>query len=153
MLKGCFENNCCGEVTSICYCKEPNIYLCEEHIIKHMRSPGKHTLESLMIELDHSEKSEILPKLKEMIKSIQELKLITITSAKQLMDCIEKETKQALKKLIDLERNIAKLLCNKSISKENYAKILICNLDMSIVDKIDNVKKEIKELFSLNNSS
>ena len=97
MFKSCVENKCTSEAACSCCCKSSIIYVCDEHIIKHIRTPGKHTIESLIIELDYNQQSDIFPKFKEMLKYIQEIKRNVFLSAKQLIECIEKEKKQALK--------------------------------------------------------
>ena len=58
-----------------------------------------------------------------------------------------KET--SFKKVKNLERNVTKLLSNKFILKENYEEVLSFDLsiDRSMVHKIDNCKKYIKDLF------
>ena len=123
MLKNCFENQCSNEVTYSCNCDDPSIYICDKHLPKHTRSPKKHQLNSLLIELVDDEKSEIFPKLKDMIKYLHNLRKDILISAENLVECIEKGTRQALKDVKNLEKIIINLLSNKIISKECYDKI------------------------------
>ena len=56
MLKKCFENDCSREITSSCSCKVPSTYTCDKHISKHIRTPGNHLIESLIIEINNNQK-------------------------------------------------------------------------------------------------
>ena len=149
MLKNCFENQCSNEVTYSCNCDDPSIYICDKHLPKHTRSPKKHQLNSLLIELVDDEKSEIFPKLKDMIKYLHNLRKDILISAENLVECIEKGTRQALKDVKNLEKIIINLLSNKIISKECYDKIEEFDLksNKSIMNEANNLKKKIKELF------
>ena len=151
MLKSCFENQCSDDVTYLCNCKDPNIYICDNHLLKHTRSPGKHSLESLTIELDYNQKIDFFPKFKEIITYIHKLKKTILISGKQLTDCIEKEIRKYARNLKDLERNILKLLSSKIISKEDYSKIFLfdSSINRLAVGKVNNLKAGIKELFVL----
>ena len=151
MFKTCFENSCSAEIIARCSCANPNIYACGEHLTKHIRTTGLHTSESLIIELDNNQRNEISPRLKIMIKCLQDLKTDIIMNAKQLTDSIKKETKQMLKDILRLEINAFKILSKKAFSKESYEKMLIfdLNFNRSISNKVANTKSEIKEIFTL----
>ena len=152
MLKKCIENNCIREITSSCNCKDPEIYICDDHITEHIRLPGRHTLESLIIEIKDNSKYQIMPQLKEIIKSLKELKKNVFTNAKQLINIIERESTNSILAIKVLQKDIAKLLVNKIIPKENYEKILSFDLkiDRSVINRIEDIKKEIKNIFILN---
>ena len=150
MLKKCFENDCSREITSSCSCKNPSIYICDEHISKHIRAPGNHLIESLIIEIDDNQRNKLILKIKDIIKNIHELKIEIIANSKKITDCIEKETKQTLKNLANLEKNAANLLFHNRIIKEIFENAW--DIDITIdksVSRVNSIKTMIEELFAL----
>ena len=67
MQKCSFEDGCKERVTYACKCMSPNLYFCDNHFLRHMRTPGDHITECVIVELSRNQTRELLPKLKELI--------------------------------------------------------------------------------------
>ena len=55
-------------VAFICKCTSPAMYCCDIHLADHMKTPGDHHTECVVVKLSRNQTRELFPKLKELIK-------------------------------------------------------------------------------------
>ena len=141
-----FENQCDEKVLYICRCANPQQYFCDIHINRHLRSPGDHLTESMMIELNHNQTTELLTKLKDFTKYLKERRKGLMDSSKTLIECIEKETRRALNSIKDLQKGVVDLMSERSIRKENYQVITNMTLenDNNISKQVEKIKESVE---------
>ena len=148
MQKCSFEDGCKDRVTCACKCASPYLYFCDNHFLKHMRTPGDHLSEYMIVELSRNQTRELLPKLKDLIKYLKRCRKNLIDNAKILIECIENETRKALNNIKDLEKVSVDLISERSINKENYERIqCITNGNHNYISHdITNIKDSIESL-------
>ena len=148
MQKCAFEDRCKGKVTCACKCRSPYLYFCDYHFLKHMRTPGDHLSECMIVELSRDQTRELLPKLKDLIKFLKRYRKYLLDNAKILIECIEKETWKALNHIKELEKASVDLISERSINKENYERIqCITNGNHNYIsDDYTNITKIIESL-------
>ena len=62
MQKCSFEDGCKERVTYACKCMSPNLYFCDNHFLRHMRTPGDHLSECMVVELSRESDKRITTK-------------------------------------------------------------------------------------------
>ena len=149
----CFKLSCLGRAIIKCDCISPSVFCCSDHVALHMMTQGVHTTESLVIQLGHEKKIELLPKITDLLKTLEELKKHICENAGMLIDFIAKESKQALGFLQDLEEVWISILKDDLIYKDNYEKAL--GMDAKVnsageAKQIEWLRNNISSLFEIN---
>ena len=144
MQKCSFEDGCKERVTYACKCMSPNMYFCDNHFLRHMRTPGDHITEC--VELSRNQTRELLPKLKELINYLKRCRKNLLDNAKILIECIENETRKALNNIKELENVSVDLISERGINKENFERIkFITDRNYNYIDDdVENIKKSIE---------
>ena len=153
MQKCLFKDSCDERFTCICKCSSPYLHFCDKHFIKHMRTPGDHVCEYIVVKFNHNSIKEFLPKLTDVIKHLKMCRNSALEDAKKLIEFIEKKTVKALVTLKELEKIVVDLISKKSISKEYYEKIdYITNRNQQYFGvEVDDIKKSIEKLYDTYN--
>ena len=148
MQKCSCEDGCSERVTCMCKCMSPPLYFCDNHFIGHMRTPGVHLTESVIVKLNRNQTNEFLPKLKDLLKYLKECRNNIINNSKILMDCIEKEARKALNHIKELEQASIDLISEGSINKEAYERIqsILIENPNNLSNEVENIKKLIEDL-------
>ena len=102
---------------------------CDDHFVDHVKTPGDHVTECVIVELDPNQTRELIPKLKDLIEYSRRCRKRIMNNAIILINCIEKDTWRALNSIKELERASADLITERMISKENYERIQSFNID------------------------
>ena len=150
MEKHCSEHKCSNQAKFVCRCINPEIYICDDHIARHTRSPGLHSIESLLIELNSDQKTSILPKLIETLAYIKKIKATIIESSKSLIHLLENETHKALTNLKYLEHGCSCLISDQIVSKQLYEKILTTKVDAgdTFLNQVAWIKEDLSTAYS-----
>ena len=148
MQKCSFECGCLERVTCACKCSNPNLYFCDTHFTRHMRTPGDHVPECMIVQLSGNQTRELLPTLMDFLHYLKRYKRNTMSNTRVLIKCIEKETMKALTHLNELKRIVVDLIAEKSIDKEYYERIQrITNGNHKYIsDGAEDMKKIINNL-------
>ena len=123
MKKCSFEDRCPHKVTCACKCTTPNLYFCDVHFAKHMRNPGNHVTECMIVELSHDQTRQMLPKLKDLLNLLERERNSVVDNAEVLIECINREAMKALIKINEFEKVVGDLISQRSVEKEFYEKI------------------------------
>ena len=144
-----FENRCSKRVIWACKCTNPSQYFCDSHISSHMRVPGDHLTECMIVELSRNQIAELLPKLKEFTKYLEGCRKSIMDNSNMLMKCIEEEARKALNRIQDLQKTVLDLMSERGVNKENYRRIQCFPFEGSndIGSKIENTKKTIEGFY------
>ena len=154
MSKRCLENQCREEVVYACSCTTPESYLCTQHFMQHSRKPGKHIAEFLVVEASSNQIADILPRLKEIIRYLDNYRRTIVEDSKLFIDCIESAAKKALQNIQHLQENIAKLIFGQNISEDDYRRILSMEIESDQIQsgKINLMIDTIQNLFEFHES-
>ena len=150
MKKCCSEDGCMGSVTFACKCTSPNLYFCDNHFTKHVRTLGNHITECLIIKLNPDQIREWLPKLTDLITYLKHSRKRILSNAMMLIGCIENETSIAVNIIKELEKASVDLLSARSIYKETFERIQCITPDNNYnyaSDRVGKIKKSIKSLY------
>ena len=154
MNKCSFGNGCYERSVWSCNCVNPYAYVCDRHIKKHLRAPGKHETECSIVELTSRQTTEFLPRLKDLLKYFKGYRKRIIDNSKDLIECIEKEAKKTLINIKNLKKIAVDLICERGISKENYERIKSITIgnQIPIRYEVENIKENVKTLFEFDDS-
>ena len=154
MNKCSFENGCYERAVWSCNCVNPYLYICDRHIKRHLRAPGEHKTESTIVELTSRQRTEFLPRLKKLLKYFKGYRKSIIDNSKILIECIEKETRKTLMNITNLKKIAVDLICERSISKENYERIksIPSENQIPIRYEVENIKENLKTLCKFDDS-
>ena len=150
-----FEDECMEIITFTCRCKSPYLYFCNDHFIDHVKNPGSHVTDCVMVELDHNQTRELIPKLKDLIEYSRRCRKGIMNDVKILIDCIEKEAWRALNNIKELEKASVDLISGRRISKENYERIqsFIIDNKNDTSDRVKNITKNMRSLYEFYNGN
>ena len=116
-----------------------------------MRAPGDHVTECTIVEFNHNQVTEALPKLKELTKYLKECRKSILDNSKILIKQIEEEARQALNRIRDLQKTVFDLMSERCINKENYERIQCIPIENRNYNEftIKNTKRLIKNCYRL----
>ena len=154
MNKCSFESGCYERAVWSCNCLDPSVYVCDRHIKRHLRAPGKHETECTIVELTSSQTTLFLPRLKELLKYLKGYRKSIMDNSKVLIECIEKEAKNTLMNIKTFKKIAIDLICERSISKESYERIKSITIEnqVPIRYEVENIKEKVKILFEFDDS-
>ena len=149
MKKCSSEDGCMERVSFACKCTSPNLYFCDNHFTKHVRTLGNHITECLIIKLNPDQIREWLPKLKDLIAYLKHSRKRILSNSMELIGCIENETRIAVKIIKELVKTSVDLLSERGIYKENYERIQCITPDNSIYtsDRAGKIQSCLKDLY------
>ena len=145
-----FEDECMEIITFTCRCISPNLYFCDDHFIKHMKTPGNHASECVVIQSDPNQIRKLIPEVKDLIKDLRLRRNRIMNNTKILIECIERKTWKTLNNIKEVEKASIDLISERMISKENYERIqslLAVHDDNDESDEIDKITKSINSLY------
>ena len=149
MNKCYFEKGCYESPIWSCNCVNPSVYICDHHIKRHMKSLGKHVTECIVVELTSRQTTELLPRLKDLLKYFKGYRKSIKDNSKTLIECIEKEATKALMNVKNLQKAVVDLICEKSIFKETFERIKSIKIENQnhIRNDAENIQESMKILF------
>ena len=151
MAKKCSYNNCKKKVKSFCDCKSSNFF-CSKHIYSHIKQIGKHSIESLFIEIDQDQKNKALLSLNNKIADLAALESKLYQICSEIMENLFIACKEASRKIFDEKKYIKSLI--KTLTKKGEAEREDCNketLVKKIIDfeRIEDIKNKCKLLLDI----
>ena len=124
------------------------MYCCDSHLADHMKTPGEHHTECVVVKLSRNQTRELFPKLKDLIKYLKKRKDLIVNNSKILIESIEKETRKSLNHIKELEQASIDLISERSIDKESYEVIRCISIENPHIvgNEVENIKKSIESL-------
>ena len=113
---------CLQEAEFKCGCQQP--YMCGTHLASHMKNLGKHEFEVLEIDIEQSRLLKLKSEISIRIQKIDEAENMIAYTTKSLIKTIEKEHKEAIKRLDSLRTKYFEILEHKKF----------CNSEMPIIE-------------------
>ena len=149
MNKRCSENGCYESPIWSCKCVNPYLYVCDHHIKRHMRLLRKHEIVYAGVELTSRQTIELLPRFKDLLKYLKGYRKSIKDNSQILIECIEKEAKNALMTAKNLQKAVVDLIGEKIIFKETYERIKSIKIESQdhIRNDAENIKESMKMLF------
>ena len=154
MEKQCFVSGCTTRITIACSCTNPKTYSCDDHYVWHIRSPGLHVPESLIIQLSPVQRNALLPKLRGLLPYLQQYEVNIIRRGNDLIEFITMQINKALARAKDLERATHEIFADRGISKDDYQIISSFNFqpNTDVGDSVTNIKINIEAIFKFSDS-
>ena len=151
MIKCCSKNQCSARATYTCNCREPSVLFCVAHISDHLRSPGRHITDSLIILLTEDQKIELLPKLLQITEYLQKFQQSILGSTLALIESIQAELLITCRKIEELQQAVVNLIIDKGTDKDNYEIITNFTFEhqMGVIKTVDDIKNSINGLLEI----
>ena len=127
------------------------MYFCDHHFLKHTRSPGAHLIESQIIKITNSQKTQLLPKLQEIVKYLYALKQDIRRSASTLIDSINLKTEESLRYIREIKHATIEMISGNPINKEAFE--IVSSFEFKdlnhVTEKVTETKKLIQDMLEL----
>ena len=150
MQNHCYKDQCWERVTYACNCSVPAVYCCDRHFSEHTRTLGRHINEYLIINLTQDQRTEHLPRLLKLLRDFQRCEHDIVQNVEVIVNCIQNEGIKALKNIKELKKTVIDLIANEGVNKTNYETIAhFINYSIG-VDKIEEIKNRLSNIFEFN---
>ena len=150
-MKCYYDSRCMSRVTYSCRCTEPEGYFCDEHFNLHCRiNRGTHPGESLVFQISRDEKIRLTQRLTYAKSWLHAYEANILYIARKLIEKIQKESAQTLKKIQELEIEFNRLITEEEANKTFYEMLLEIEFenDNYIASSAEKIRASISELFS-----
>ena len=147
MRKQCLDSGCSKRAIYSCGCTDPKMHFCDDHYSRHLRTPGSHLPECMIVELTPEQRNQILPKLTNLILYLQKCEKDAIRTSEEFIERIMKYTSKTLNNLQELEIAAFDIMSGRSIEKDYYERITNFSIegDNQVSNSIENIKRDLEK--------